>query len=100
MTSTGIDQSCVRTRDDQPVAQGGHSGRRQGDWDGEKKLRNLGVLMDGLDDDPSPDFLPSKMRVPNVRIIHKNVQQQQQQQSVYTQPDQSLRGTNSTFTNR
>lgn len=92
------DKSCIRTRIHQPVSRG----RRRGGWNRERPLRNLSVLMDGLDDDTSPDFLPNKKTLYNVRVHHKDAQQQQEQQElqrVYTQPDQKLRGTSSTFTN-
>lgn len=96
------DQSCVRTSEDQSVAKGWQTGRGRGRGRGGgnrgKAQRNLSDLMDGLDDDTSPDNLPDRESTYAIRARHKLAQQQQQQQTVYTQPDQKLRGTSSTFT--
>lgn len=45
-------------------------------------------LTDELDDDVSPDYVPNKRR-PDGRILRKTTQPS----SVYTQPDQKVRGT-------
>lgn len=91
-------ESCVRTREDQPMAKGWQRGRGRSASKRGKAQRDLSNLMDGLDDDTSPDFLPNRKRMDAIRVRHKVAQQQLQQQSVYTQPDQKLRGTSRPFT--
>lgn len=63
-------------------------GRAKGGWRGGKVQKKKSSLMDGFDDDISPDFVQYKKK--NIAKIFNKVTQST---SVYTQPDQKLRGT-------
>lgn len=63
-------------------------GRPKRGWKGEKVQKKRSVLVDELDDDVSPDYVPNKRRSDN-RVLRKATQPS----SVYTQPDQRVRGT-------
>lgn len=63
-------------------------GRAKGGWKGGKVQKKKSSLMDGFDDDISPDFVPNKKRT-----IAKICNKVTQSTNVYTQPDQKLRGT-------
>lgn len=56
-------------------------------WKGGKTQKKRSGLMDDCDDYASPDYLPSKKRSDN-----KYVKKTTQPSSVYTQPDQRVRG--------
>lgn len=64
-------------------------GRGRGGWNRGKVQKKMIDLMGGLGADMSPDFVPYKKRTFTTKINHKVAQQS----SVYTQPDQKLRGT-------
>lgn len=61
--------------------------KTKGGWKDGRGQKKKYSLLDGFDDDMSPDFVPSKKRT--VTKIYKV----SQSASVYTQPDQKLRGT-------
>lgn len=60
-------------------------GKSKGGWKGGKVQKKKSSLLDGFNDDMSPDFVPYKRR-PYTKPYNKVT-------SVYTQPDQKLRGT-------
>lgn len=63
-------------------------GRPKRGWKGGRVQKKRSVLTEELDDDVSPDYVPNKRR-PDSRILRKTTQPS----SVYTQPDQKVRGT-------
>lgn len=91
-----IEKSSLRPAGGKPQLDGGwekgapawKKGRHKQRWKGEKGQKKRSVLSDELDDDASPDFVPSKRRS-DTRIPRKAAQPS----SVYTQPDQRVRGT-------
>lgn len=64
-------------------------GQVRGSWNKRKVQRTSHLLMDELDEDTSPDFLPHGKKRHTGRVSHKVAQQP----TVYTQPNQKLRGT-------
>lgn len=56
-------------------------------WKGRKTQKKKSSLMDDCHDDASPDYVPNKRRSDN-RLVKKT----SQPSSVYTQPDQRVRG--------
>lgn len=62
-------------------------GRGKGGWKGGRTQKKKS-MMDGVNDDMSPDFVPYKKK--NVAKTYNKVNEAT---SVYTQPDQKLRGT-------
>ncbi len=63
-------------------------GKGRGGWKGGKVQKKKNSPLDGFDDDISPDFVPCKRRS-YTKADNKIIQER----SVYTQPDQKLRGT-------
>lgn len=63
-------------------------GKGRGGWKGGKVQKKKISPLDGFDDDTSPDFVPHKKRT-----YTKAYNKVTQTSSVYTQPDQKLRGT-------
>ncbi|XP_070766006.1 uncharacterized protein [Enoplosus armatus] len=61
-------------------------GKGKGGWKGGKAQKKKSSLIDGFDNDMSPDFVPYKKRTSNKAYNKVN-----QATSVYTQPDQKLR---------
>ncbi|XP_044066136.1 uncharacterized protein LOC122882624 isoform X2 [Siniperca chuatsi] len=61
-------------------------GKGKGGWKGGKGQKKKSSLIDGFDDDMSPDFVPCKKRT-----YAKAYNKVNQATSVYTQPDQKLR---------
>lgn len=62
--------------------------RQKRGWKGGKMQKKRSSLIDDYDDDASPDYVPNKKRSEN-----KLVRKVTQLSSVYTQPDQRVRGT-------
>lgn len=62
-------------------------GRGKGGWKGGKVQKKKSSLIDGFDSDMSPDFVPYKKR-----SYSRTYNKVTQPTSVYTQPDQKLRG--------
>ena len=62
--------------------------RQRRGWKGGKMQKKRSSLIDDNDDDASPDYVPNKKR-PDTKLVRKAPQQS----SVYTQPDQKVRGT-------
>ncbi len=63
-------------------------GKGRGGWKGGKVQKKKTNLLDGFNDDTSPDFVPHKKRT-----YTKSYNKVTQASSVYTQPDQKVRGT-------
>lgn len=63
-------------------------GRGKGGWKGGRIQKKKSSLMDGFDDDVSPDFVPYKKKT-----FTKTYNKVIEPTSIYTQPDQKLRGT-------
>nr|XP_020464858.1 uncharacterized protein LOC109965298 [Monopterus albus] len=61
-------------------------GKGKGGWKGGRNQNKKWSLLDGYDDDMSPDFVP-----PKKRTLTKTYSKGNQEPSVYTQPDQKLR---------
>lgn len=68
----------------------GEKGRGKGGWKGGRKKKSS--LNDGFDNDTSANFVPWKKRT-YTKMNNKVTQQD----AVYTQPDQKLRGTSTCF---
>lgn len=91
-----IEKSSLRPAGGKPKPDGGwekgapawKKGRHKRGWRGDKVQKKRSLLAHELDDDASPDYVPNKRRSDN-RILRKATQPS----SIYTQPDQRVRGT-------
>lgn len=63
-------------------------GRPKGGWKGGRIQKKKSSPTDGFDDDVSPDFVPNKKKT-----FTKTYNKVNEPTSVYTQPDQRVRGT-------